>query len=509
MLKRGEPVMVDGYPGREVAQVPLEALMPRGGQERSFREVYITTESGDQFGIFDSGQLTDGRQPGRLLVLNRSQNLDRIDRGQPQHVDPVPRDLVSSDALRVGASFDYEKGATTRITGITVVNTTHRVKDASGAENGIRKSDVRQAFWKGLKPEQPKKPEVQKSPEKRSLSVDDEKLTRMMLYPDRGPLLYSKLVGDRLRKECKPWEPRAQARARRGVQELIATEMEPVRLDATNVEHTRRALANLQRQPRHEGSRKQLERAGRHLHYQNVSDYDLMKLTGDFLHFGINYNYDGAHDKLKSGVRVYVTPKMEAVGHVAAQVVRRARAKGYEPYGKLFDESSNTTDTVSPRQDRLLFYVRTTSQLHIIMDALKEVQQEESHLFEPDPPLLSRRTKIPGVGLAEEPPQDKERQSYNQSREDILHEAWKKVVDDTMGKGGEELISGNNGMIIDKRVALLRRAVERGQVPIEQIVDTFRAKVRGLSEQYGIDPENFSRNLRQTKRRLGAVGLRG
>jgi hypothetical protein len=131
------------------------------------------------------------------------------------------------------------------------------------------------------------------------------------------------------------------------------------------------------------------------------------------------------------------------------------------------------------------------------MGALREIQAEKPELFEEDPPLLAERSDIPGVGLAEEPPKiNGERQSFNQSREDVLEEAWKMVLDDVMGNPSDKQYeAGEGGLIIDKRLINLRQSIERGDRPMGQVVNAYRTAIRKIAPKYGVSPDNFSRNL--------------
>lgn len=330
-----------------------------------------------------------------------------------------------------------------------------------------------------------------------SISHNDEQLLHYMLYPDEGPMqLYSKLVGDSPSSERGRWSAEAQHRAQAGVRQLFETALDPVRFREIGLDGARAGLRRLHTEPGLRDAQQQLASAGRKLEYQNVGlHHDDLRYTGDFLHFGVNFSYPYAPDRLTEAARIYVTPTMSSVGRVAAEVITAARRHGYEPYGKLWDESSNTAG-VSQRTDRLLFYPRTESQLRIVIDALAQVQADSPALFESDPPLLCEKTDIPGVGIAEDPPKiNGVRDSFNQSREAVLQEAWNVTLQQVMGPKRNDYTTGHRGMILDKRLTDLRHAVDRGAVPQQQLIAIYRHAVRNLSPAYGISPDNFARNL--------------
>lgn len=494
-----QPVGVEGYQGEEVDVCDLSSIAGSPGQEGNFNEVYLVTDSGNQYAILQRRRFApDGGAPNQLILVNRKANLDRMRRGEPGLMGTVlSDDVAQSGELRRGQYFSYGEGYTTNLARITVVDTnTRRSPEELSSVTGGRTSEVMSKFWQELVPDPENAPKERGPGRREELSGDDEVLVGAMLYPDRGSfMLYHKLVGEVGHKERQPWSPEAQRRAKVGMRELFETALEPIKFKEDGIEGARAGLYRAQHLPQFSETMKKMKRAGRQLEYQGVRDYSDLKLTGDFLHFGVNFRYSGAPDRLPYAARVYVTPKMEAVGHVAAEVIRRAREKKYEPYGKVWDETSNER-SLSQRRDRILFFPRTVSQLKIIMETLKEVQAENPELFETDPPLLAEKSDIPGVGLAEEPPKvNGEIQSYNKSREDLLQEAWAVALEQIMGPDTKQYVPGEGGMILDARLLALREAVKRGDLPMKRLIETYRRAVRHLAPKHGVSPDNFARNL--------------
>jgi hypothetical protein len=332
--------------------------------------------------------------------------------------------------------------------------------------------------------------EKETSPETPPLSRDDEKLLDIMLYYDGGLVpLYPDLIERGSILYRKEWDPQKQAAARKGVRELFEAALYPRSVRGKTVEDARSELDDLK-------ARNEVRGRGWDLGYQK----DLMNLyqEGEYLHFGNNRDYPEAPDLLPSQTRVYVVPKMEAVGHVAAEVIRRSRERGYEPYGKLLDESTNMFP-IDDRIDRLLVMPRTKSQLAIVMDALREINAEEPNLFESHGVLLTEETDIPAVGIAEEPPMlDGKFRSFHEVRVPLLLEAWQKTLTALMGEDKGEKGQGKFGDI-DKRLADLRQMVESGQLPRMELIERFKADVRNLAPKHGVSPTHFARNLQPTE----------
>lgn len=336
------------------------------------------------------------------------------------------------------------------------------------------------------------------------VTPDDAAVINLFLQPEKSGRLYDQLVGSTEESERKPWEAADQQKAQEGFKHVIEAELGE---HFDSFEEARQRYIDIY-QPGAKDLLKNLHDNGRGINYQNTNTpsqrtIENREQVGDFLHFGKRIKYKDAPDKLPSTARVYVTPKMNAVGEVAASVIEDALAKGYSPYGKLWDEASNKTG-VNERQDRLLFICDTQTQLDIIMTKLRELQTAKPELFEEDPPMLAEKTDIPGVGLADEPIQDSnaefadDKKSFNSLREEILDSAFDSVLTKVVGVKGEtvmtEMSSGGSSPV-DKRIFTLRDAIQNGTVSMEDILPLFRNAVREESLKNGVDPDHFARNL--------------
>lgn len=365
------------------------------------------------------------------------------------------------------------------------------MNDVSAAELGITQQKIVEKPLTGYT--------ERRSPPEYSISLDDTQLVDFMLHPDRGPFLYSKLLGETEAGNNKSWTEEEQQKAKAGMRELFDAEMSPVRFAREGIEGARAGLRNLQTDPKHQELYQQLRNSGRDLGYQDtgtsIDNNEVLKGSGNFLHFGVNFTYEGLPDKLDYGARIYVTPKLPLVGHVAAEVIKRARERGYEPYGKVYDQSS-TTLPLHDRKDRILFYPQTASQMQIIIDCLREIHSEQPDLFEENPPILTERTDIPGVGIADEPIRvNGDKKSFTASREELITEAWAVTRNGFTPKGKVEYVVGDNGMILEKSFVDFRKAVESGAIPLDYVISTFRNAVREASHKYGVSPDNFARNM--------------
>lgn len=304
--------------------------------------------------------------------------------------------------------------------------------------------------------------------------------------------LYGLLTGMKSTEKRQPWDEAKRQEAVSGMRELFETAL-GVKIKDDGLEGARSALARLRTEQSMQDTVKRLNSYGRKLKYQNMPENrfgDGFKAEGDFLHFGVNANYDNAPDKLEYPTRIYVTPRLEATGHVAAEVIRRARAQGYEPYGKVWDDVSREGD-VNDRLDRILFWPKTESQTKIIMGALAEIQTENPELFEDGGPLGTSETILRGVGLAEEPVQTNEdfKQSFNQVREDLISDAWEQAQISLLG-GQAANQSGNN------LTAALRKAIENGDIEIGTVVSSLNKALKKTAHKYHVSADDFALNMR-------------
>ncbi len=456
------------YPGWTPEEFGFDAL----GRNT---EVYILNTDGNRFAVIPRAAATRQAGDHPYVVVDRNDNLRRLAEGGHLEGREVPQDELRETTLRVGAT-DPTYGT---IREITVVDTSRKLGEG---EKPDTEQDIRQIFWDGLRPDATslQKPES-KTAEIPSITYDDEKLVDLLL--EGGEPNYSRLLGDDLTSQER-WEPANQLKAREGMAELFRTALPSVDLEGMSVEEIRTKLGELS-----EDSWQRLAQRGEGLHYQltrHTFDQYYHSKYIDFLHFGPNVRYPDAPDKLPAKMRVYVNTKLEAAGHVAARVIAIARGKGYTPYGKVIDLSSSS-GALSTREDRLLFYTSIQSHLDIIQDALEQVHAEEPELFEDHPPLLSEPTDTPGVGLAEEPPNDDiVATTFNDSRVGILREAWHKALSTILGDTQE----------LDSRKLAKRcqAAITSGQIQKQALIDLVRKEVHEISPKHGVSQDNFARN---------------
>lgn len=340
--------------------------------------------------------------------------------------------------------------------------------------------------------------------------MDDDRLLSILLTPEDGDL-YTRLLGEEHGTEKTSWTPETQKQAAEGMVELFNTELDlasslppGTELSLRNV---RNAMNAIYTKPENETWKNYLDSRLRNLHYQSLAYSEdanghleaggMMFNGGDFLHFGVNVKYPESPDTLPSQSRIYVNTKPWAIGHIAAEIIKRAREKGYEPYGKVWDESSSPKP-LHDRQDRILFYPTTKTHQDIILETLKEVHEKEPDSFETQPPILVEKTDIPGVGIADDPAKDEagERQSFTQSRATILQEAMKLTLDKIYGSSNETAVS--KGRIIDKRIVTLRDELQNGTKTKERALATLRQTIVEVSLKNGVSPDNFARNNKPT-----------
>lgn len=171
--------------------------------------------------------------------------------------------------------------------------------------------------------------------------------------------------------------------------------------------------------------------------------------------------------------------------------------KGYEPWGKVWDESKNERP-LQEREERIIFWVNTETQLKTVLDSLREIQKENPELFNEQPPILTEKTDIPGVGIAEEAKKDLG-DSFNSLRSALLGEAWDRLLDKVMGQNkGEVAVEEKMGRIVDKRRVDLQNLIKSGKLSMEDIIVQLRMMVRELSSKYNVSSDNFARNLDST-----------
>jgi hypothetical protein len=260
------------------------------------------------------------------------------------------------------------------------------------------------------------------------ISNDDKSLLEVMLDSGKGAL-YDRLIGA---NKYRVWHPDERQRAQDGMLELFEAEMYGIKFRAPGIRGARRGIGRLlaakdSEDPKPREDYQQILRSGRWLQYQNVDlrrwPEDLGR-TGDFLHFGRQFRYEGEPDRLPETLRIYATPILDAVGHVGATVIREAWPKKLALQGKVWDESTNN-DPISLRKDRLIFFCYLQRHIDTVMESLARIEAEQPELFEDDPPLLAEPTDIRGVGIAIDPADGR---SFHESRVNVLQDAWHEVI---------------------------------------------------------------------------------
>lgn len=325
------------------------------------------------------------------------------------------------------------------------------------------------------------------------ISNDDENLLDRFLYPDLYPgYLYSTLNKPKEPGQEKWGSTEDQKIAQEGIKRLIEVECDGiVDLPDGSVDDLRIRAVNSLTKDEHYKFRLH----GRGLLYQGKRRVkeDALTSKGNFLRFGkIHYEGDSFERPLGAGVRFYVTPKMPYVGLVAAKVIEDVRASDYEPYGKIWDESSNNNSR-SQRTDRLLFYTETDLQLQQVLDSLERIEQENPEYFEDEPPLLAMKTHVRGVGLGEDPPLHLET-SYTLLRVKVLEEAWQELIK-IRSISMSDISERHHWEEIDKELLEFRKEMEDDPDLKVEVLSQFRQLVKDIAPKHGVSDINFAWNL--------------
>lgn len=144
-------VEVDGFLGREESEFKLGWLLPSQLGNDAFTELYVETESGNTYAILKEDYIhpeTDA-QHNQFLILNGREISDHAEKAKQSL--PVKR-LTSEDMeeglLKVGESFRFSGGNTSRVQKITCVNS-NRYEHAEHLDqmtSGVS-SSARSDFW--------------------------------------------------------------------------------------------------------------------------------------------------------------------------------------------------------------------------------------------------------------------------------------------------------------------------------------------------------------------------
>lgn len=295
-----------------------------------------------------------------------------------------------------------------------------------------------------------------KPKEPEAITADDNVLLDIMLDA-YGPLdLYDRLGGETLTPPTMTPEQREFAQS--GIFSLanavLSTWKHPFIKTDIGVENLRTSI----------GSFSRVGSAGipqDYLKYQISVDPSVAPRTLNFLHFSTPRPPDSSPEIPLT--RIYVTPILEGVGDLAAEVVLRLTAAGIPAHGKILDQTSTADAALKNRLDRMVLFVDKERHLNETLRVLAQMAEEAPEYFEDKTmPVIKDNTTIKGVALAPEPPRGNVITSFRDNREQLLETAFKKVLDTTIGKerpglevGGRRRDSGAKtlaGMITNGRV---------------------------------------------------------
>jgi len=325
------------------------------------------------------------------------------------------------------------------------------------------------------------------TPDEFQITKDDDLLIDIILNEQ------PELVKDR-----KPLSPERRAIAQDGVRRLFEAAWGLDRGDLSNVREARLRLYQLG-QPKHAAKKAELYRQGRYVRYQNGplegKRYEafVYGIGSGFLHFGVT-NVTAStpdHDKLDTFMRVYIHAKPEYAGHVGAEIVRRMRAKyNKEIYGKILDTSTDDSPGALQREDNLLLYMKTHSEMIAAAAILKELISERPQVFDKNAGRLDRAriTDIPFVSIAEEPIQQigGYQESFNSSRENVEADAQMLLI-----KKFSEQYPRLDPMRFE---TMFQYAYKNGFKTKPELKNMYRQAVQYVAPKYGVSQNNYALN---------------
>lgn len=315
-------------------------------------------------------------------------------------------------------------------------------------------------------------------------------------------LLIDTLLGEQSRPayEQEPLSPERRETAQIGVTKLFEAAWGFDKGTLSDIREARLRLAQLQ-EPAREAKKNELYQKGHYIRYQGGplagKRYDAFVhgSGSDFLHFGVP---DVAADtppgdKLDNLMRVYVHAKPEYAGHIVAEIVRRMRNNyGKEIYGKISDISTDDQPNALQREDNLLLYLKTHSEMAAAADIIKDLVAERPQVFNMDAGKLdrARQTDIPGVSIAEEPMQQPGhlQESFNSSRENVEADAQQLLVQ----KFNERYPQLSAHNFAD----MLQRAYKNGLKTKQELKQMYRQAVQYAAAKHGVSRRNYAMNQR-------------
>lgn len=295
-----------------------------------------------------------------------------------------------------------------------------------------------------------------------------------------------------------PLSPERQAIAQEGVKRLFEAAWGFDRGTLEDVREARLRLYQLDR-PERAIKKKELYQQGKYIRYQggpledNRYDAFINGSGSDFLHFGVaeTANSTPASDRLDSFMRVYIYTRPEYAGHVAAEIVRRMRNNyGKEVYGKISDTSTDADPNALQREDNLLLYMKTHSEMVAAAKILKELTSERPQVFNENAGKLdrARKTDIPFVSIAEEPIQVEGgiQESFNSSRENIESEAQNLLVKTFSTRYPETACANIN--------EVFQYAYKSDLKSKQELKSMYRKAVQYIAPKYHVSQRNYALN---------------
>jgi len=310
------------------------------------------------------------------------------------------------------------------------------------------------------------------------------------------------LLGEKKAKELEPGplSPEKRLIAEEGVRRLFITVWDINNDALATVGEAREKLYEIE-QPDNKALRDELHRSGKNMHYQvsqpgKIKYHEMFKddWYGQFLHFGVAETPTGTpeEDKLDTWMRVYMNAKPEYAADIASEIVMRMRSTYNKSiYGKIHDISSAESQNTPIREDNLLLYLRTHSEMTAAAAILKILVEEMPGKFKKptDSSNRARKTDIPFISIAEEPIQNGIiLESFNSSREGIESKAESALA---------LVIAEHTGINIYSSLAKAFQYVYKNSIKSKQdLKEGYRLAVQAEAVKHGVSDRNYAMNLR-------------
>lgn len=316
-------------------------------------------------------------------------------------------------------------------------------------------------------------------------------------------LLLDVLLGEKIKEPLKqePLSPEKCLVAQDGIRRLFSAAWGFNDGKPATLHEARQKLYELN-QPERRATKIKLYKSGKFLQYQRPKPgtkyhevYEDNGWYGDFLHFGVNAMPDNTpeNDKLDHLMRVYVHAQPEYAGHIAAEMIRRMRSRyGKEIYGKALDISTADSPNTIQREDNLLFYLHTHSEMIAAAKIIKELTNERPQAFNAGAGTLdrARATDIAFTSIAEEPIQrnDVIQESFNSSRENIESEAQCMFVQEFL-----RIYPQIKGVSFRE---ILQEAYTTGLKSKQELKGMYHQTIQFIAPKHGVSRSNYALNQR-------------